>query len=213
MTLCSTWCGSLHQCVFQETPKTTTCLKLRTMHVKSHILQATPRPICLFLMPLSRRRICSQAKRESSGLMGGLKVIGVRLGFPSFLNRQWAKQNSYVYIYIYTVEMDIIWSHWDSANLQNSKKKKDGYDELVSCKHPPGPYRSDLINDLSTLTLACQNQHAYTMHPFLRNLTQQFNQLQDAQVYRHYRPEVSFRCVGSLVPTKHGFTIMNRNNF
>ena len=137
-------------------------------------------------------------------LMGGLKVIGVRLGFPSSLNRKWAKQNSYVYI-----RWKWIW-FGKPPKFQN---KKDGYDELVSYKHPPGPFRSDLKNDLSTLTLACQNFHAYTMHPFLRNLTQQFNQLQDAKVYRHYRPEVSFRCVGSLVPTKHGFTIMNRNNF
>lgn len=93
-----------------------TCLKLRTIHAKSHILEATPRPICLFL-PLSRRRICSQAKRESSGKrpiqpMGSYGAQGhwCEFGVPKFLGK---------------TELLGIWSGaiGDSANLQNSTTK------------------------------------------------------------------------------------------
>lgn len=143
-----------------------TCLKLRTIHVKSHILEATPRPICLFL-PLSRRRICSQAKRESSGKrpiqpMGSYGAQGhwCEFGVPKFLGK---------------TELLGIWSGArDSANLQNSTKIMVMSYELwwsIIQKGPPESFRSDLKNYLSTLILACQNQRAYTVHPFLRNLT------------------------------------------
>ena len=109
--------GRLHHCVFRvKQPLAVDAWSWEPFIIKSHILEATPRPICLFLMPLSRRRICSQAKRESSGKrpiqpMGSYGAQGhwCEFGVPKFLGK---------------TELLGIWSGArDSANLQNSTKK------------------------------------------------------------------------------------------
>lgn len=152
--------------------------------------------------------------------MGGLKVIGVSLEFPSF------GQN--------TAPRHMIWCHWRLGKPPKFHKKMVMSYDGVS-------YKRGLLSHLgvtSKLILAhwffCMSKSA-DVHctPILTqfDLTRQFNQLQDAKRYKcsgvdcfafklpWFRAMLivtialkscSSMYVVSLVPTKHRFTIMNR---